>query len=45
MYLELLLYLAIESCLNLTIVRWSTDEKSIIDPQKSNNAPNQNTEQ
>ena len=42
MYPELFLYLAIGSCSNLTIVWWYEDEKSMIDPQKSNNAPYQN---
>ena len=45
MYTELLLYLVIGSCSNLTIARWSANEKSMIDPQKSNNAPYQNIEQ
>ena len=45
MYPELLLYLAIGSCLNSTIVRWSVIKNSMIDLQNSNNAPYQNTEQ
>ena len=45
MYPELLLYLATGSWLNLTIVRCSENEKSIIDPQKSDNAPYPNAEQ
>ena len=39
MYPELLIYLVIGSCLNSTIARWSTNEKSMIDLQKSNNTP------
>ena len=45
MYPYLLLYLAICSCLNQTISRWSENEKSVIYLQKSNNATYQNTEQ
>ena len=45
MYPELLLYLAIRSCYNLTIARCSANEKIIIDLQKSNTAPYQNAEQ
>ena len=45
MYPELLLYLAISSCSNLTISRWSTNEKSMTDLQKSNNSPYKNIEQ
>ena len=45
MYTELLLYLAIGSCSNSTIARWSANEKSIIDLHKSNNAPYKNIEQ
>ena len=45
MYPELLLYLVIISCSNSTIVRWSVNEKSMIDLQKSNNYPYQNAEQ
>ena len=44
MYPELLTYVAIVSCLNLTIARCSMNEKSMIDPQKSNNTPYQNAE-
>ena len=45
MYPEILLYLAIGSCSNSTIARWYANEKSMIDMQKSNNAPYQNAEQ
>ena len=45
MYPELLLYLEIGSCSNLTITWWSGNEKSMIDMQKSNNAPYKNVEQ
>ena len=45
MYPELLLYLAIGSCLNVTIARWSANEKSMIAIQNSNNDPYQNIEQ
>ena len=45
MYPELLIYLGTGSCSNLTIMRWYTNGKSIIDIQKSNNATYQNTEQ
>ena len=44
-YPELLLYLAIGSCLNSKIARWSVNKKSMIDLQKSNIAPYQNIEQ
>ena len=39
MYPELLLYLATGSCLNYTIERGYTNEKSMIYLQKSNNSP------
>ena len=39
MYTELLLYLAIGSHSNLTISQWYANENSMIDMQKSNNAP------
>ena len=42
MYPEILLYLAIGSCSNSTIARWSENKKSMIDMQKSNNSPYQN---
>ena len=45
MYPELLLYLAIRDCSNLTNTRWYANKKSMIDLQKSNNAPYQNAEQ
>ena len=45
MYPELLLYLDIGSFSSLTIARWYANEKSMIDLQKSNNAPYQNSEQ
>ena len=45
MHPELLLYLAMGSCSNLTIARWSADEKILIDLQNSNNDPYQNVEQ
>ena len=44
MYPELLLYLDIGSFSSLTIARWYANEKSMIDLQKSNNAPYQNVE-
>ena len=45
MYPKLLIYLEIESFSNQKIEWWSANEKSIIDMQKSNNAPYQNVEQ
>ena len=45
MYPELVLYLAISSCSDSKIARWSANEKSMIDLKKSNNAPYQNAEQ
>ena len=45
MYPEILLYLAIGSCSDLKIVRWSANGNSMIDLQKSNNATYQNAEQ
>ena len=45
MYTYVLLYLRIISCSSLIIVRWSANMKSMIDLQKSNNAPYQNIEQ
>ena len=45
MYPELLIYLAIGSCLNSITARFYANEKSMIDLQKSNNAPYQNAEQ
>ena len=45
MYPELLLYLAIGGCSNLTITRWSVNGKSMIDLQKNISAPYQNMEQ
>ena len=39
MYPELLIYLAIGSCLNSKIARWFANKKSMIDMQKINNAP------
>ena len=39
MYPELLLYLAIGICSNSKIARWSSNKKSMIDLQNSNNAP------
>ena len=44
-YTELLIYLAIGSCLNLTIAQCNVNEKSTIDLQKSNDTPYKNKEQ
>ena len=45
MFPKLLLYLAIGSCLNSIITWWYASEKIMIDLQKINNAPYQNSEQ
>ena len=45
MFPKLSPYLAIGSCLNSIITRWYASEKSMIDLQKINNAPYQNSEQ